>query len=63
MEFEIPVLGIEVDTEEKGETANRVIGGVAGTLGLFTIIGIARYLYSRGTDVATGESQDVLEGV
>lgn len=64
MEFTIPVVDVEVDTDDLGESATNVSGAFVGLLGLFGLAGAATYAYQRLKSVAGVEGDTTpLEGI
>jgi hypothetical protein len=63
VEFQIPFVETEVDTDDPSESAMNIGGAVAGILLLFGATGIASYLYSRFKSVAGVEGETEIPGV
>ncbi|MFC7131652.1 sugar kinase [Salinibaculum sp. GCM10025337] len=63
MEFEIPVVDQEVDTDDPEQSALSVAGAVIGTLFLFMTIGVASYIYNRATEIAGVDGEAEIPGV
>jgi hypothetical protein len=64
MEFEIPVVDTEVDTEQPGDSLRNVAGAVLGVGALAGVVGIATYGYNRVKSIAGVDgSTTPVEGV
>lgn len=63
MQFEIPIVDTEIDTDDPAESATNFGGAVVG-LGLFAAAaGIATYGYSRVKSIAGVEGSTLPEGL
>lgn len=57
MEFEVPVVNTEVDTEDPGASGLNILGAVVGTGILMGVVAAASYGFNRVQD-AVGVSDD-----
>lgn len=59
MEYSIPVVDAEVDSDDPDGSIMRVIGAVFGFLTLFGVVGVASYVFNKVRDAVGVDDTEV----
>lgn len=59
MEYSIPVVDAEVDSDDPDGSIMRVIGAVLGFLTLFGVVGVASYVFNKVRDAVGVDDTEV----